>query len=434
MNKVVFAMFILISSPLFSDVTLNFADSNKAPERRAVIRYLLDAFELYNPKIRVNIVPFNDNDSIDAVLSGEDNLHMIMADSLVLYQLDERGLLNHDMPGMFLKQVGESLFFKGAIDAFHSDNEYFGVPYSAWLQVLWYRLDWFNNNDLPPPDNLDSIAVAAEYFKGRRDNRYGIITGTGEDIYTQQCFLHIAGACGLEIEEKKQGQYIDSGALTKALNYYKRLSRTTPAGANTWRYRDYFFQGKAAMLFYSTHLMDDIALEQIAEDSLSGDHFTELKGKEYSHSFFKNTGMVTIINGDEPSSFGSISGIGVFNDSNTEIINAQLKLLNFLYKRDVYISWLHMSPGGMLPVLKSVLDDDVFYRDLTGVLKKFGRVKVQELTGGLEFLKVINPENFYRSSETGYAEKDFQDLIFLSLTSDANITSLFNPEARINAR
>lgn len=93
-----------------------------------------------------------------------------------------------------------------------------------------------------------------------------------------------------------------------------------------------------------------------------------------------------------------------------------------------------MSPGGMLPVLKSVLDDDVFYRDLTGVLKKFGRVKVQELTGGLEFLKVINPENFYRSSETGYAEKDFQDLIFLSLTSDANITSLFNPEARINAR
>lgn len=183
-----------------------------------------------------------------------------------------------------------------------------------------------------------------------------------------------------------------------------------------WRGRDFYFQNKAAMLFYSTHLMDDLAIAEIAADSLTGDNFSELDHMPFTADLLKNTGTVTTVSGEVDASFGSVSGIGIFNNSyDRGKEEAIKKLVYFLYRQDVYNTWLHMSPGGMLPVMRHVIEDDNFYRDPIGVFRKFGKSRIIDMITSLEDLVIINPEDLMLTDSNNYREKDFQNFLYMVL-------------------
>ena len=422
MKKIILVLFIIFNAllNLTSEVYLNFASSNNDPERKAVIRYLFDAFELYYPGIIVNIVSFEDGDRTDQILKNKNDLypHMIMADSVLLSGFLSEGSLDIRLTSEILMELGIEDFYKGSYNAFSTSNGYFGIPYSAWLQVLWYRTDWFKKEGAAPPETLEALYDSSNLFYKPEENKYGIIIGSKNDEYLRQCFLHISHAAGLELEYDSLGCHFDKTVVAKSMDIYKELLRFTPPHENFWRSRDYYFQNRAAMLFYSTHLMDDLALSDVAADSLTGNNFFELEGADYSYELLKNTGMITTIFGSRPSSFGSVSGIGLFKTDDSEIQDAQKKLVQFLFQIDVYTTWLHMSPGGMLPVRRSVLEEDSFYRDSGGVFKRFGREKLIELTSGIENLNIINPECLQHNKNDGYEENDFREVLYQLLYTE----------------
>lgn len=425
---VVFLLFSVVLN-LYGQINLNFANSNADPDKVAVIRYLLDAFELYNPGISVQILTYNENDSLDKIIEGENGItpDLIMADSLILYRLAERKVLNSTIVESLLNNViDKNDFYTGGLNAFYHNSEYVGIPYSAWLQVLWYRKDWFEENDLEKPDSISALLNAAHTIHNQEIGRYGIILGSGNDTYTEQCFLHLAGALGLDISGDPAQLHIEKEIMKESVENYLDLTSCTPDGEQNWRSRDYYFQDRAAMLFYSTHLMDDLVLRDISLDSLTGEYFTELSGKSYTSELFNNTGMVTTISGVNKSSYGSISGFGVFNNRTPEKTVAMEKLIEFFYRTDVYITWLHMSPGGMLPVIRSLLEDDNFYRYATSVFSKFGRDKIAALTEGIENLKILNPELLMENPLNEYEEKDFLSYIYLFLQNPLEIENKIN--------
>ncbi|MBI9103495.1 MAG: carbohydrate ABC transporter substrate-binding protein [Spirochaetales bacterium] len=428
MKKILSILYLTTCFLLTAQVNLNFYSSNNDPERKAVIRYLFNAFELYNPDIKVNLLPFEDSYSTEEISVGKNGLlpHMIMADSLLLSRLSNKSLINQELTSRILMDIGIEDFYTGGLKAFNLTEGYYGIPYSAWLQVIWYRNDWFESEGLEPPYNITSLLKAGEYFKNLHEGVHGNIVGSKNDLYTMQCFLQIADSIGVEIDFDNRGCFFPKEPLIEALNIYKTLIAYTPPGENDWRTRDYYFQNRAALLFYSTHLMDDLALSEVAQNSLTDNNFPDLDGAEFSPDLLKNTGMVTTLTGTRPSSFGSISGLGLFKSEDLNIKIAQEKLVRFLFRKDVYTTWLHMSPGGMLPVRRSILAEDSFYRDSGGVFKKYGREKLIELTSGLEFLNIINPECLKNTIENQYNDNDFQNLIYHLLNSE-DINTLIEP-------
>ena len=162
--------------------------------------------------------------------------------------------------------------------------------------------------------------------------------------------------------------------------------------------------------------MDDFALKEVAASSLTGDYFKDLSGDAFSPDLLRNTGFVTTLTGSESASFGSVSGIGIFQSSDPEVRTAQKKLISFLFRSDVYNTWLHMSPGGMLPVRKTVLEDSNFFRDPEGIFSKYGRDRIAALIESMEDLKVINPERLIENPGNVYdKEKAFLDFIYQAI-------------------
>lgn len=404
---------------LSAQTELNFYSSNNQPERKAVIRYLLDSFELYNSDIKVNLHEYNENEPIDIVLgdSGSISPDIIMADSRLLHRISQKGKLNYDFTKNLISNLGQDNFYSGSLSSLSFNNNFMAIPYSAWLQVIWYRKDWFQNASLKRPDSLERIKRAAEYFTEVGENKYGIILGTNDEVYTEQCFLQFAEPSGFNLLQSDNRWVVDGRKLLDSLRYYDQLKEFTPKGGINWRARDYYFQDQASMLVYSTHLMDDLAIKDIARNSLTGDNFSDLDGSDYTSYLLRNTGMVTSIDGEKTTSFGSVSGLGIFNSTDSDILEAQKKLVEFLYREDVYITWLHMSPGGMLPTYKPVLQNDNFFRDPSGVFKRYGRDTIISLTEGIENLALLNTEILAENDYNEYPEAGLQHLVYQWINS-----------------
>jgi multiple sugar transport system substrate-binding protein len=414
MKKLIILFLIAFQTVSLSadQILLNFLSSNNDPERQAVIRYLFDAFEIYHPDISVRIVSYDDNDPLASILSGQSN-HLIMADSLLMSRISRHQVLDRDMAGRIIREQGEEDFYTGGLKAFQSENGYNGIPYSAWLQVIWYRANRFTGESLAQPDTAESLLQGLRQLRESRSTQAELVIGSANDVYMRQCFVHLAQAMGLEIQRDKEGAYLSRRVFSRALKYYRELLSHTPPGDNNWRYRDYYFQNKVSVLFYSTHLMDDFVLPEVAANSLGPENFSALSGADFTPELLRQTSMITTFTDDRSSSFGSLSGLGLFRYDDPEIRQAQEKLVKFLFRPDVYTTWLHMSPGGMLPVRRSMLAADHFYRDTSGIFKSFGRQRVRDMISGIEQLSILDP------ALAGITDnRDFQDLIYSALHSD----------------
>ena len=128
------------------------------------------------------------------------------------------------------------------------------------MQGIWYRTDWFEEAGLAPPSTWETIEKAAEHFYDINNNQYGILVGTTEENYMEQCFTQIAISNNARIFDKNGNIVFNSPEMREAVEYYTNLAKFNPPGPQTWRARDYYLQGKMAMFFYSTYIMDDLAI------------------------------------------------------------------------------------------------------------------------------------------------------------------------------
>ena len=58
--------------------------------------------------------------------------------------------------------------------------------------------------------------------------------------------------------------------------------------------------------------------------------------------------------------------------------------LDYLFTEDAYISYVHMQPGGMNPVLKEIAESDKFLNEPKGIYTRYGTDKITQIVSGLE--------------------------------------------------
>ena len=385
---IIFLVFIFSTNSL-SAATIEFWTTETQSDRVKTIQLLMDTFQALNPGINIKLIPVDENDlpsQMAAAAAAGTLPHIIEAGSELTIAFGEEGILDVPLTSALLKKTGEKRFYKGALRMLSTPNngKYYGLPYHGWVQGIWYRKDWFKKAGLKPPDTWENILKAAKTFYKPENNQYGILIGTKPEVYTEQCFTQFALSDEVTEFDANGKLAFNSPRTLEALKFYKQLAEYNPPGPQSWRARDYYLQGKLAMFFYSTYIMDDLALAEAAAGSLTGKNFSDLKGTAFDPELVNNTGVVTTIKGRVPAGYGAIVALGIIKKESKEERAAIKKLIEFMYEPLSYITFLHMAPGGMIPVLRDVAAMPEYLNDPKGIFKRYGRKKVEEIIGGLE--------------------------------------------------
>ncbi len=401
-------------------VELEFWTRQTQSDRMTTIQMLIDTYTAMNPDISIKLVPVDENDmalNMRAASAAGTLPSIIEIDAEIAVALGSEGILDTDASSALLDRVGKDKFFDGALRLFEAKDKgtYYGVPYHGMIQGIWYRADWFKEAGLEPPTTWDAVAKAAEYFYNPEKNIYGILLGTMEtESYDEQCFTPIAMSNNAGLFDKDGKLIFNSPEMKEAVEFYARLAKTTPPGPQTWRARDYYLQGRMAMFFYSTYIMDDLAVFEVAMGSLTSDNFEGLKGAEFDPDLVKNTKTATILTNKKDAGFGAVVSMAIPKLNNPDVTEAALDFLNYLYSPNAYITYLHMAVGGMMPVFEGVANTERFLNDPKGVYSKYGAEKIIEITEGLNKIESfgIVEGNRIEAASTIYSKKIIPQMIY----------------------
>ncbi len=376
-------------------VTIDFWTTQTQSDRMATIEVLIDTFEALNPDITINLVAVDENEmatQLNTAAASNTLPAMIESASENAVAFGSEGLLNSGAITRVINTIGKDKFYAGTLRLNESVDKgvYYAVPYHGWVQGIWYRADWFEEAGLNPPATWDDILAAARYFNKPQENQYGILVGTKAEAYAEQCFTQIAMANGAQLFDADGNLIFNSPEMKEAVEYYAQLAEYTPPGPQTWRARDYYLQGKMAMFFYSTYIMDDLAIEENAKDSLSGENFEGLEGKNFDPELVRNTRLASTITSTQDAGYGTIVSFSIPDHGDAAKTAAAEKFIRYLFTPNAYITWLHMAPGGMNPVLKEIAVNARFQNDPNGIFKNYGKDKMAEIIQGLDSIETFS--------------------------------------------
>lgn len=381
----------LLISQLVHATTVEFWTAQTQSDRMQNIELLASTFEALNDGITVKVVPVDENDmatQMAAAVAAGTTPQLIEVNSEIIMSLGEEGIVDSKTNQAVVKDIGKSQFNQGALTMLTSpDGKYYGLPYHGWIQGIWYRKDWFDKKGLAAPNTWENIEKAAKALTDKANNQYGILVGTKQDSYTEQVFTQLALSNNASEFDAKGNLVFNSPATLETLKFYKKLAQYNPPGPQNWRARDYYLQGKMGMFFYSTYIMDDLALAKVAQSSLSADNFKELSGGSFDPNLVKNTAFAPIITHKSAASYGTLSGLVALKTSNAEQAEATKKFIEFMYEPDTYITFLHMAPGGMNPMLKGIVGDPAYLDDPSGVFQLYGAKKMEQIVSGFDDIR-----------------------------------------------
>ncbi|WP_320128991.1 extracellular solute-binding protein [uncultured Sphaerochaeta sp.] len=376
-------------------VSIEFWTTETQSDRMATIQVLVDTFMALNPDIAINVIPVDENDlstqaqtakatgALPALFEGP-------AETVVSF--GTQNMLDTVSATKIIKGIGVDRFYSGPLKVLETTtkDQYYALPYHGWVQGIWYRADWFKEAGLAAPTTWEDILAAAKYFYKPEQNQYGILVGTLPESYTEQCFTPIAMSNEAALFNADKKLIFNSPEMKEAVTYYAELAKYNPPGPQTWRARDYYLQGKMAMFFYSTYIMDDLAVQDAAAGSLTGENFKDLKGSSFDPDLVNNTEIASLVSHKVPAGYGTVVALGLFNQTDKAKTAAAMKFVEYLYTQNAYITFLHMAPGGMNPMLKEIATNPRFQNDPSGLFKRYGQKKMGEIIGGLENIKTFS--------------------------------------------
>jgi multiple sugar transport system substrate-binding protein len=389
MYIVIILLTFMIGPKVGHATPIEFWTTQTQSDRMKTIQLLVDTFQALNSGITVKLVPVDENEmpaQMAAASAAGRRPGLIEGSSELMLAFGEEGILDIKGATKMVHDIGKGRFYQGALKMVETSgaDRYYGLPFHGWVQGIWYRADWFRDKGLEPPDTWKNILQAAKTFYKPEKNQYGILIGTKAENYAEQCFTHFALSNGAAEFNAKGELIFNSKEMLETLKYYAELAKYNPPGPHTWRARDYYLQGKMAMFFYSTYIMDDLALAEVAAGSLTDINFPQLTGSTFDPRLVDNTRVATTITQKRPGGYGSLVALGLVDQGDQAKNQAAQRLVTFLYEPASYITFLHMSPGGMNPMLRDIAGRSEYLDDPKGIFERYGRKKIEEIIAGLD--------------------------------------------------
>ena len=117
--------------------------------------------------------------------------------------------------------------------------------------------------------------------------------------------------------------------------------------------------------------------------SLTSENFSDLAGASFDPELVDNTRLSPIITNERDAGYGVIVSMTLFDHGDAAKTEAAKKFLTYLFTPNAYVTYLHMAPGGMNPVVPEMASNARFLNDPKGVYSNYGGEKLEEIISGL---------------------------------------------------
>jgi multiple sugar transport system substrate-binding protein len=328
------------------DAGLTFWTAEDNPDRVKATQAIVDRFaQQTNIKVKLVAIGENQLHSQIASASAAGTLPDVLAAVGLgfVHSLAADAITDSDAAAAVINTLGRQTFSRRALSLVEANGRPVAVPSDSWTQLLVYRKDLFAKAGLAAPTTFDAIRAAATTLKA--DGMAGIVAATkADDSFTQQTFEYLAVANGCQLTNQAGTITLTSKPCVDTFRFYVDLLRTASVqgGQDAASTRAAYLAGKAAMVIWSSFLLDELA-------GLSNDARPSCPQCHRDPSFLaRNSGIVTAItgpHGTQPSQFGELTCFAITKDANTDAA----KLVAFLMN-DGYPDWLALAPEGKVPV------------------------------------------------------------------------------------
>lgn len=355
------------------DKSITFWTPHNTPARMKIQKDIAADFKK-KTGITVKVVGLAGKDQNQSIASGAASGDL---PDVVLHGVDQtvawqsQGLLDEDAAADVMESLGEDTFNEQGLKFAKVDDAYVAVPSDSWGQMLFYRKDLFKKAGIPVPTTLDEVVDAANKLK--KGDTAGIVLGTkpGDPFVTQTLeWVALANGCQLAKENTNEPT-LTSKNCVNALKAYQDLTKASVKGAqDVESTRAAYLAGRAAMISWSTHLLDEIGG---LDDNFPP---TCKECKKQKDFIAKNTGIITTLGGpDVPqgTQYGLPFNLGIMRNTNTD---GAKQFVEYLLSEG-YAKSLSTAAEGRFPMRNGNADDPEAYIKQWNELK-IGNTKMQQ--------------------------------------------------------
>jgi multiple sugar transport system substrate-binding protein len=342
-----------------SGTSLTFWTAEDNPDRVKATQAIVSRFE-QQTHIKVKLVAIGE-DQLQSQLtsaSAAGSLPDVLAAASLgfVHSLAADGITDPDAAAAVINTLGRQTFSRRALSLVEANGKPVAVPSDSWTQLLVYRKDLFAKAGLTAPTTFDAILAAAATLKG--SGMAGIVAATKPgDSFTQQTFEYLAVSNHCQLVDQAGAITLTSKPCLDTFQFYVDLIRSgsVQGGQDADTTRAAYLAGKAAMVIWSSFLLDELA-------GLSNDARPTCPQCHRDPSFLADhSGIVTAItgpDGSQPSQFGELTCFAITKDANTDAA----KLVQFMMN-DGYLDWLGLAPEGKVPVRTGTTDQPTRFID-----------------------------------------------------------------------
>ena len=341
-----------------SGSSLTFWTAEDNPDRVKATQAIVNRFE-QQTNIKVKLVAVGE-DQLQSQLtsaSAAGSLPDVLAAASLgfVHSLAADGIADPDAAAAVINTLGRSTFSQRGLSLVEANGKPVAVPSDSWTQLLVYRKDLFAKAGLAAPTTFQAIRAAAATLTG--DEIAGIVAATKPDSFTQQTFEYLAVANGCQLTNQAGAITLTSKPCRDTIQFYVDLihNGSVPGGQDADITRAAYLAGKAAMIIWSSFLLDELA-------GLSNDARPTCPQCRADPSFLADhSGIVTAITGPDgiqPSQFGELTCFAITKDADKDAA----KLVEFMMD-DGYLDWLGLAPEGKVPVRTGTTDQPTKFTD-----------------------------------------------------------------------
>ncbi|MFI2364317.1 ABC transporter substrate-binding protein [Promicromonospora sp. NPDC019610] len=355
--------------------SITFWTPQSTPERVAAQEAVAERFT-QETGIEVDVVPLAAADQDQALVTGAASGEVpdvILAGASQVTSWQSQGLLDTDVVQETLDTLDPATFNENALgavtvqDAATGESTIAAVPSDGWVHLIAYRTDLLQEAGVEVPTTVAELAQAATTVKKELDVTgiaLGTQSGTASGTEGIESIFQSAG-CRLVSDGEVT---IDSPECTEAAGLFKELRDSSVAGDHDVESaRAAYLAGDAAMLLFSTHILDELAnldeavppsCEQCADDP---------------EFLAKNSGFITVLDPPAgsgagadaaPAQFGATLAYAVPAHANADAARQYVEYV----LGEGYADTLAVATEGRLPLRTGTPENPTAYLDAWGGL------------------------------------------------------------------
>lgn len=343
---------------------ITFWTPQSTPERVAAQEAVAARFT-QETGIEVDVVPLAAADQDQALVTGAASGEVpdvILAGASQITSWQAQGLLDTDVVQEAMDALDPATFNENALGAVTVQDDggstVAAVPSDGWVHLIAYRTDLLEEAGVEVPTSVAELAEAATTVKdelGITGIALGTQSGTASGTEGIESIFQSAG-CELVSDGEVT---IDSPECTEAAGHFKELRDSSVAGDyDVESARAAYMAGDAAMLLFSTHILDELAnLDEAVPPSC--EQCADDPAFLAEHSDF-----ITVLDENHPAQFGATLAYAVPARANADEARQYIEYV----LGEGYADTLAVATEGRLPLRTGTPENPTEFLDAWGGL------------------------------------------------------------------